>query len=122
MILALLIVVVHRHEGHLRPYPSGVQPNRERWSEYFAGSEIFAARRTDRGIGGVVSLVWFVPSPPMVNLLCLSGVQRDRERRRRKLKVGEKLLGFGQRQDRLSESRRGRLSPISARRRAARGL
>jgi hypothetical protein len=31
IILALLIVVVHRHEGHLHPCLSGVQPNQERW-------------------------------------------------------------------------------------------
>jgi hypothetical protein len=31
MALALLIVVDHRHERHLPPYLSGVQPNRERW-------------------------------------------------------------------------------------------
>jgi hypothetical protein len=28
---ALLVVVVHRHKGHLHPCLSGVQPNRERW-------------------------------------------------------------------------------------------
>jgi hypothetical protein len=32
MILALLVVVVHRHEDHLHPCLSGVQPNRERWT------------------------------------------------------------------------------------------
>jgi hypothetical protein len=32
MVLALLVMVVHRHEGHLHPCLSGVQPNRERWS------------------------------------------------------------------------------------------
>jgi hypothetical protein len=32
MVPALLVVVVHRHEGHLRPCLSGVQPTRERWN------------------------------------------------------------------------------------------
>ena len=32
IVLALLIMVVHRHEGHLHPCLSGVQPNRERWT------------------------------------------------------------------------------------------
>jgi len=35
----------------------------------FAGSGIVAARRTDRGVEGFVSLVWFVPPPPIVNFL-----------------------------------------------------
>lgn len=30
---ALLVVAVHRHEGHLHPCLSGVQPNRERWTD-----------------------------------------------------------------------------------------
>jgi hypothetical protein len=32
MVLALLVVVVHRHEGHLHPCLPGVQENRERWT------------------------------------------------------------------------------------------
>jgi len=67
MTLALLVVVVHRHDRHLHPCLSGVQENRERWRRFIRGKfrfGIWCPAVPDVVIPMVIQTTQLEPSEP----------------------------------------------------------